>query len=131
MKTELITISDDASVFDCAKLMTDEKIGSLVVKDSKGKSYGLVTDEDLVRKAIAKNNLKAKVKEITSKPLIGIAADADLSEAARQMGLRHVKRLVVQKGHEVVGIITARDIIELSPSLYDLIAERERIKGIA
>ena len=129
MKTELVTINEDASVFDAARKMTDEKVGSLVVGDSKGKLCGLVTDEDLVRKALAKNNLKAKVKELTSKPLIGVSAEADLSEAARLMGARHVKRLVVQKGREIVGIITARDITELSPSLYDLIAERERIKA--
>lgn len=128
MKTELITIMDDASVFDAARKMTGERVGTLVVSDARKRLYGIVTDEDLVRKVLATNNLKARVKDVVSKPLIGVAADADLSEAAKLMGQKHIKRLVIQKGRDIVGIVTARDIIELSPSLYDLIAEREHLK---
>ncbi|MFH0836080.1 MAG: CBS domain-containing protein [Candidatus Micrarchaeota archaeon] len=130
MRTSLITINEEASVFDAAKLLTAKNVGSLLVKDKKGKIYAILTDEDLVRRALAKNKLHAQVSSIASKPLIGLTPDKDLSEAARIMGSKKIKRLVVFKDKssaEPVGIISESDIIRISPSLYDLIAERERI----
>jgi len=129
MRSELATISDQASIFEAAEKMTRQDVGCLVVTDVRDKIYALITDEDLVRKVLAKKRLDAKVSDVASKPLIGLPPDADLSEAAKLMGKKRVKRLVVFRGRDVVGLISARDIVDLSPSLYDLIAERERIKA--
>ena len=130
MKTSLVTINDDSSIFEAAKLLAAKNVGSLLVRNKENKIYGILTDEDLVRRALAKDNLKAKISDIASKPLIGLTPDADLSEAARMMGAKRVKRLVVFKeksSAEPVGIISETDIVRISPSLYDLIAARERI----
>jgi CBS domain-containing protein len=128
MKTSLITISEDASVYDAAVKMKDKDVSCLLVTDAKGKIYALVTDADLVRNALAPKKLGVKIKEIASKPLIGLEPDKDISEAANIMGAKNIKRLVVFKGSNVAGIISARDIVRISPSLYDLIAEKERVK---
>ncbi len=130
MKTELVTIADSASVFEAAEVMTKNQVGCLVVANERGKIHALITDEDLVRKVLSKHRLDATVKDVASKPLIGLPPEADLTEAARLMGQRQIKRLVVfGAGKNVIGIISARDIVDLSPSLYDLIAERERIRA--
>ncbi len=129
MKTELVTIQDSATIFQVAEKMTRQSVGCLMVTNDRGKIYALVTDEDLVRKALAKKRLDATVKDVASKPLIGVPPETDLSDAARLMGKKRIKRLVIFKGKEVVGLISARDIVDLSPSLYDLIAERERLKA--
>jgi len=128
MKTSLITVSEDASVYEAAIKMKDKDVSCLLVTDAKGKIYALVTDADLVRNALATKKLSVKIKEIASKPLIGLEPDKDISEAAKLMGAKNIKRLVVFKGNNVVGIISARDIVRISPSLYDLIAEKERVK---
>lgn len=129
MKTELATISESASIYDAAEKMTRQDVGCLVVTNDRDKIYALITDEDLVRKALAKKKLDLKVKDVASKPLIGLPPEADLTEAAKLMGKKRVKRLVIFRDRDVVGIISARDIVDLSPSLYDLIAERERIRA--
>ncbi len=130
MKTELESIQDSASIFQAAEQMTRKDVGCLVVTNDRDKIYALITDEDLVRKVLAKKKLDSTVKDVASKPLIGLPPEADLTEAAKLMGKKRVKRLVVfNRSHDVVGIISARDIVDLSPSLYDLIAERERIRA--
>lgn len=129
MRTQLVTLSDSATAFDAAEAMLKNNVGSLLVVDAKDKPYALLTDEDLVRKVLAKRKTDARVKDVCSKPLIGVTPDADIREAARMMGEKRIKRLVVFKGKEVVGVISARDIVDLSPSLYDLIAERERARA--
>ncbi|MFH1056366.1 MAG: CBS domain-containing protein [Candidatus Micrarchaeota archaeon] len=124
MKTSLVTVDEGASVFEAARLMADKKVGSLLV-EKNGKVYGIVTDSDLVKKCLAFRNVGCNIAEIASKPLVGISPDADLSEAAKTMGLKKVGRLVVQKAGRTVGIISSTDIIRISPSLYDLIAQKQ------
>ncbi|MBI5035989.1 CBS domain-containing protein [Candidatus Micrarchaeota archaeon] len=128
MKSEIIKISDSANAFEAAETMMKHDVGSLLVLDSKKEPYALLTDEDLVRKVLAKRKLDSTVKQVASKPLIGIGPEADISEAARLMGKKKIKRLIVFENRKVVGIIAARDIVDISPSLYDLIAERERVR---
>lgn len=129
MKTRVVMIQDDASVYDVAVRMKKEDVGSVVVFDSKNKKpYGIVTNDDIVRRAVAARKMSLTAKDVLSKPLIGIAPEADLTDAAKLMGTENIKRLVVFKGTKIVGIISSRDIVKISPSLYDLIAEKEKFR---
>ena len=129
MKTLLVTIAHTDTVVNAAKLMKRKDVGSVLVTDGKGAITGIVTDEDIARKAVAKGSLKAKAGEVASRPLISISASADLSEAATIMARKGVRRLVVvDSAAKVVGMISQTDIMKLSPSLYDLIAERESME---
>ena len=128
MRRSLVTISDDASMYEAAKVMTDARVGGLLVTDAKKKIYAMMTDDDIVRKAVATKKMDLKVKDIASKPLIGVAASADINEAAKLMGQKNIKRLAVFDAGKIVGIMSERDIVRISPSLYDLIAEKEHLK---
>lgn len=125
MKTRLITISEGASVFDAAKKMKKEHVGSLLVQDSRGGICGILTDEDIVFKAVAENNMDYHVADLASKPLVGVSTDADIAEAATLMGRKDIKRLVVLSADKTIaGIISERDLVKIAPSLYDLIYQQ-------
>ena len=128
MRRSLVTISEDASMYEAAKVMTDARVGGLLVTDAKKKIYAMMTDADIVRKAVATKKMDLKVKDIVSKPLIGVAASADINEAAKLMGQKNIKRLAVFDAGKIVGIMSERDIVRISPSLYDLIAEKEHLE---
>lgn len=127
MTTSLVTIKDTASVREAARKMKQSSVGSILLTNDAGKIYGILTADDIVQKAVAADKTGAPVKEFASSPLLSVRPDADLSEAARKMGERNVKRLVVESGGKVTGIVSVRDIVKLSPSLYTLIAEKERL----
>ncbi|MEM0475378.1 MAG: CBS domain-containing protein [Candidatus Norongarragalinales archaeon] len=129
MKTTLVTIDENASIFDAAALMKKKKVSGLFVTNARNEIYALVTDADIVRRAVAAKKMSVKVKDIATKPLIGIEASRDISDAAKLMGQRDVKRLVVFKQHKVAGIISVKDIIRISPSLYDLVAETAAVQA--
>ncbi|MFH1442985.1 MAG: CBS domain-containing protein, partial [Candidatus Micrarchaeota archaeon] len=100
-------------------------IGSVLIHDKEKRIYGILTDRDLVEEALATGApAKTKITKYISKPLIGIEPDSDISEAAKLMGNEDLRRLVVFKGDKVVGILSEKDIVKISPSLYDLIAEK-------
>ena len=125
MKTSLVAITESATVQEAAKIMKSRDIGSILVKDKNKKIYGILTDRDLVEKVLSKG-LKSNtgIAKFISKPLVGIRPDSDISEAAKLMGNEDLRRLVVFKEGKVIGILSEKDIVKISPSLYDLIAEK-------
>lgn len=127
MKTSLVTISAEKSIYDAARVMKEKNVGSVLVKKN-GVVCAIVTEKDLVRKALALKKLDLTVGDVASKPLITIKSVSDLSQAAALMGKKKVKRLLVTRdGQAIVGIVSSTDIIRISPSLYDLISEHEKL----
>ena len=126
MQRSLALINADASLFDAAKAMKAKKVGSLLVVDRKKNPFAIITERDVVWKALARGKTKVKVKDIASKPLVTIPPEADILEAARVMSDEDVKRLVVAKEGKVVGLISEKDMVRISTSLFDLISEEEK-----
>ena len=64
MTTKPVSVSPDSSLEECAKIMAKNHVGALVIKESH-KSTGLITEQDIVRKAIAKgiNPLTKNVRD--------------------------------------------------------------------
>ncbi len=123
-KTSLVTILLDATVQQAASKMKRQKVGSLVVLAKTGGSpIGIVTKTDLLFKSLAAGILTARVSDVVSTPLVTIDVGADVSDAAKLMSAKSVKRLLVTKGDRIVGIVSQRDLVHVSPPLYDLIAE--------
>lgn len=125
MKTNLVVISENATVYEASKKMKEKNVSSLLVGSNGDKIYGIITNTDIVTKCLAAGKGgENKVKEFVSKPLIGIEPEADISDAAKLMGHEDLRRVAVMKNSKIVGILSERDIIRISPSLYDLIAEK-------
>lgn len=123
MKTSLVTISDSMPVVAAAKKMAEAGVGSLLVTNEKG-IYGIVTERDLVTKVLALGKSELKVREICTKTLIRVSMQDDIATAAKLLGERNIKRLVVTSQGKIVGIVSQKDLISIAPSLYDVIAEK-------
>jgi signal-transduction protein with cAMP-binding, CBS, and nucleotidyltransferase domain len=116
MSKKIETIEEFASVQEVAIKMKDKNISSLIVVDSSGKSKGVVTERDLVRKICVKDVYTSKVgiKEIMSLPLVTINPNESLYTAIDimlQHNIRHL--LVVDDKMEInkpIGLVTPRDL---------------------
>jgi len=99
------------SVLEAAKLMSSKDIGSLLVRLDKHK-YGVVTERDILKKVTAesKNPKEVKVSEIMTALQYTIDVGASEEDASELFNKYPVRRLVVVKQGEIVGIITSRDI---------------------
>ena len=116
MSKKIETIEESASVQELALKMKDKNISSLLVVDSFGKSKGLITERDVIRKVCVKDICTSQViiKEIMSFPLITINPNESPSTAIDimlQHNIRHL--LVVDDESEInqpIGIVTPRDL---------------------
>lgn len=125
MSSPPLFISNDASLEDALKLMTDSRISSLFVTPPgkkpeagpfPGVESGIVTERDILR-AIRKDTAGALTKpvgSIASRPLASVPAEAFVYRAIGRMDRMRIRHLgVVDDSGFVAGALTARDLLRL------------------
>ncbi len=113
MTKPVVTADEKTSVIDIARIMGKQRIGSVIIT-RQGEPFGIFTERDLLTSFLAKSKaLFAEVGAASSTPLINIPAGTSMHKAAAMMALKHVRRLPVTQDDKLVGIITARDLVEV------------------
>ncbi len=98
------------SIGEAARIMRDWGVGAVLVVSNES-LYGLVTDRDLVVRAVAEaRGADEPVGPLSSGNLIGVDADADVHEAVRLMREHAVRRLPVLENGQVAGIVSLGDL---------------------
>jgi Mg/Co/Ni transporter MgtE len=99
--------------------------------DKTGNAIGIVTERDLVVRVLAKNLVpsSAKSKDFMSSPLLTVQPDAPVTDAARTMSKRDIRRLGVLYKGKLVGIVSSKDILDVMPELLEIMQERNLIEG--
>ena len=124
-----VSISPETTIKECADVMNKERLGSLLVKKDN-KLLGIITDQDIVRKIIAKGTdpFSAKVEKHMEKNLITITPDKDIFDAITLMANKNIKQLPVMNGSVMLGILTQKDILKIEPELFDLLVDKLEIR---
>jgi CBS domain-containing protein len=129
MSSPVITVDHNQSIVEAAELMERGDVGAVIVME-EGKPLGILTEHDIVIRVVAKgfNPMAVKAKEVMSTPLRTVEPDLSITDAARIMSRYKIRRLgVVYKG-ELTGIVTSRDIMGVTPELFEILEERSRIE---
>lgn len=136
-----LVIAPDAPLKDAIALMAREKIGGLPVVDGGGKLVGFISETDIIWQesgvtpppyitildsVIYLENPARYEKELhkalgqtvgevmSTGPIVTIAPDRTISEAARLMNQKRVHRLpVLDESKAMIGILTCGDIIRV------------------
>ena len=101
----------DATARDAAELMRDQDIGDVLVQDDGG-PLGIVTDRDIVTRAIAAGRDPAAVPlaEICTPNVKTVAVDTPVDDVIRMMSDTAVRRIPVCEGTTPVGIVALGDL---------------------
>ena len=125
MSSPPIKINKNASVQDAAKLMFNNRIGSVLVVDDEDKLVGIVTERDLVYLvATGKTGISNEypVWQIMTENPITVRPDETISDAITKMKDIKVRHLpVVDENGKPVGVISMRDVIGLMLALGDIL----------
>jgi CBS domain-containing protein len=124
MNSTVISASPHDTIKDIATKMKEERIGSIIIMENE-KAVGIVTDWDIVSNAVIKDIKPTMVKasDIMQK-LHTIEGEEGITEAARILRQHNIKRLGVVYKNRLVGIISASDVIAVTPDLVDVISEK-------
>jgi len=113
MQKNVITIQEDKSALDAAKLISEKDISFLViVKDDK--PIGVITERDFVRK-IASQDKQASLtplSEIMSYKFRWVKPSTEIEDAVQKMLNHNIRRLIVLEDEKLVGVITQTDLAD-------------------
>jgi len=110
---EVISIDQEASVYDAIKLMAERGVGSLLVMDGD-ELKGIVTERDYARKVIIKgrSSESTQVHEIMTIDLVTTTGAQTVNECMTKMSEKRIRHLPVMSGEEVVGLISIGDLVQ-------------------
>ncbi len=133
---DVVAISATATICDAAKLLTEKKIGALVVKDRAGALIGIISERDLVR-AIAKGGAAAFAELVSDHmtPNPETCTEGDTVESVMEVmtrgRFRHVP--VLDEGMQLCGMISIGDVVKtrIAETVSEAAALRDYISATA
>lgn len=112
MNKSAISIDSKMNVNEAAKMMEDAKVGAIIVVENNV-PVGIITDRDFVKIVSHAYQITTPIKQIMSTPMFSISSNECIRTAADLMHDRGIRKLPVIDNENVVGIITATDIVNL------------------
>lgn len=135
MTTAVVTVPADGTVDEAVKKMLDHHVSALPVVDDKGKLVGLISEGDLMRRlqdsdrprrswwlellggpeTSPKDFIKARshrVSDVMTCDVVSVAEDTPVSEIARTLEKRRIKRVPVLRDGKVAGIVSRANLIQ-------------------
>ena len=114
MSDDCTCIGENETVLDAAKRLAEKNIGSMPICGEDDRLKGMLTDRDIVVKALAqgKDPGSTKAGELGQgdSQTVTIGADDSIDEALRTMAEHQMRRLPVIDGKRLVGIVSQADI---------------------
>lgn len=118
MTKDPVVMMNDATVEDAAIAMRDRDIGDVVVTKSDGSVCGIVTDRDIVVRAVAEGTDPSAMtlEDVCSHDLVSVGPDDAVAVAVKTMEEHAIRRLPVMDNGTLVGIVSIGDLaVERDP----------------
>lgn len=110
---DIWSIGPNAMVFDAVKLMTEKKVGALLVIED-GHPVGLISETDYTRKLIVaeRSSKETRVDEIMSSNIMYAEPEQNIEECMALMTEKRIRHLPVWDGQELHGMISIGDLVK-------------------
>ncbi len=117
--SHVATTPPDRTVRDAVAMLVEQNIGSLVVVDWSGHPIGLLSERDVIRKAVTHPNVfDLEVAEVMTPNPVTVMPDEDLQSIANTMTERRIRHLPVLEEGKLVGIISIGDVVKAQRDQY-------------
>ena len=135
MNKNIHTARGDTPIKKLAEIMSENRIGSVIIVSGSGSLEGIVTERDVMSKIVAlgKDPSKIIAKDIMTTKVIAIDPSKTLEQAVDMMTKYKIKKLPVIYQSQIVGIITASDLISYEEKLVEQISSlitSSKVSGI-
>jgi CBS domain-containing protein len=133
---DVVAVSIHATIQDAAKLLTDKRIGALVVKDNDGMLTGIISERDLVQ-AIAQSGAAALKHQVGDHmtPAPETCVETDTVETVMEVMTRgRFRHVPVLDDHFVLcGMISIGDVVKtrIAETVSEAAALRDYISATA
>ncbi len=133
MRSPLVSVAKDTDIRECAKLMLDNDISSLIVtneEEEDERETNIFTKSDLVKLYAENYKGKFKTNDFMTKQVFTVYPSNSLHTAMKILMKNRVSRVIVTRGSIVVGIITAKDLMPITSFVEADKLQLEKDKGV-
>ena len=114
MSEQVLMIGPAHTLREAARMMAARKVGAAVVVNPEDAGVGILTERDILNSVAAGESPDSEhAGQHCTQDLVFAARDWTLDEAAAAMVRGGFRHLVVVEGHEVVGLLSMRDIVRV------------------
>ena len=125
----VVTVRSDATLKELLDLLTEHRIGAVVVSDADGEVTGVVSERDVIVHLQAEGTSLGgvRVRNLMTSPPVTCSPDDDLESLARTMTERRIRHLPVVVDGRLAGIVSIGDVVK--QRLDQLQDERDQLVG--
>jgi CBS domain-containing protein len=112
MTSKVSMVRPDTPLSEVAKRMRDEDIGAVPIADGD-KLIGMVTDRDIVTRAVAENSdiSRIRARDVMSPKVLYCMEDETVADVLLNMREEQIRRLpVVNQEKRLVGVVSLGDL---------------------
>ncbi|WP_035384899.1 CBS domain-containing protein [Ferriphaselus sp. R-1] len=110
MTADVVSVVPSTTLEQCAAVMDERRISSLVVTEN-GLPVGILTERDMLSALSCRLLGSTMVGRVMGKPLVTVREDVSYREAVRLFGEHSIRHLVVVgQGGELAGIVSETDL---------------------
>jgi signal-transduction protein with cAMP-binding, CBS, and nucleotidyltransferase domain len=123
----VLAVGADSTATEAAKVMCDNRVGSVIVADEHDHLVGILTERDVISHVVAKTRdpSTTRVRDIMTKHVISCSFETDVASAQKLMAEHEIRHLPIVEQHKPVGMISSRDIMAHQLSTTRAIAARQ------
>jgi malate dehydrogenase (oxaloacetate-decarboxylating) len=113
LEKDFLSMPGDTSLFEAVQRMKSSRHGFVIVTKGEEKPVGIVTEWDIISKAVAegKDPRNVKLQELMTRDLITVGPDAGIDELSEFMATKGIRRVLVVGEGTLLGIITSRTVL--------------------
>jgi CBS domain-containing protein len=133
-KKRIITMSNNQPVTEAAKLMAENHVGSIIIKNNDD-IVGIITKGDIINRVVGRalDPGIIIVDDVMSQPIFFVSADETLESTMLHMGQKNIERILVVENEDLsqpLGILSTNDILKFAPGLLRIRRERLIIEAL-
>ena len=112
---DVLTIRPDATVAEAARLLSQRRIGCLVVSRDGARPEGVLSERDIVHALLEKGPalMQTPVSQLMTRCPVTCAPTDSLRHALQLMEDHHIRHLPVLDDGHLIGVVSARDFTRL------------------
>ena len=112
-KAAIFSVTDDTSVYNALKIMTEKNISALLIMD-EGKLLGIFTERDYARKIVlqGKSSKETIIKEVMTANPFGVSFSDSIDKCMSMMTEKHIRHLPIVEDGEVKGMVSIGDVVK-------------------